>query len=83
MSKAAASIAAIGLAFLVCACGVRAPLEPEPGQHLPVRPETAARQPTSEELLAPPAIARPSRVDELLTRSEQREEDRFDLPPQH
>ena len=74
-------ILAAGLAMLG-GCGVRAPLQPEPGQALPVAPETAARQPTSEELLAPPPIARPARVDELLTRSEEREEDRFDLPPQ-
>ena len=71
-----------GGALLLAACGVRAPLEPEPGHALPVQPETAARTPTSEELLAPPPIARPARVDELLTRSEEREEDRFDLPPQ-
>ncbi|HYG31094.1 MAG TPA: lipoprotein [Allosphingosinicella sp.] len=68
--------------LLLAGCGVRAPLEPEPGQSLPVAPETAAGQPTSEELLEPPPIARPARVDELLTRSEEREEDRFDLPPQ-
>ena len=69
-------------ALALAACGVRAPLQPEPGQSLPVAPETAARQPTSEELLDRPPIAAPARVDELLTRSEEREEDRFDLPPQ-
>jgi len=73
-------ILAAGLAL--AACGVRAPLQPEPGQSLPVTPETAARQPTSEELLERSPIAAPARVDELLTRSEEREEDRFDLPPQ-
>ena len=72
----------IGTALLLAGCGARGPLEPEPGQPLPVAPETAARQPTSEQLLEPPPIARPARVDELLTRSEEREEDRFDLPPQ-
>jgi hypothetical protein len=72
----------IGGLLLVAGCGVRAPLEPEPGQPLPVAPETAPRQLSSEELLEPPPIARPARVDELLTRSEEREEDRFDLPPQ-
>ena len=72
----------VAAASLLGACGVRAPLEPEPGHALPVQPETAARTPTSEELLAPPPIARPARVDELLTRSEEREEDRFELPPQ-
>lgn len=66
----------------LAACGVRTPLEPPPGERLPVQPETATRAPTSEELLEPPPITRPARVDELLTRSEEREEDRFDLPPQ-
>ncbi|HEX9932086.1 MAG TPA: hypothetical protein VGB08_04535 [Allosphingosinicella sp.] len=66
----------------LAACGVRAPLQPEPGESLPVAPETAARQPTAEDLLRRPPIAAPSRIDELLTRSQEREEDRFDLPPQ-
>jgi predicted small lipoprotein YifL len=73
----------IALALLLLAgCGVRAPLEPAPGANLPVAAETATRPATSEELLAPPPITRPARVDELITRSEEREDDRFDLPPQ-
>ena len=36
---------------------------------------------TTDELLAPPPVARPGRIDELLRRSEERESDRFDLPP--
>jgi hypothetical protein len=36
---------------------------------------------TTDELLASPPIARPQRVDELLRRSEERADDRFDLPP--
>jgi len=71
-----------GIVLLASACGVRGPLEPESGQPLPIRPETAARQPITEELLDAPPIARPSRVDELITRSEERPEDRFELPPQ-
>ena len=71
-----------GLAILASACGVRGPLEPEPGQPLPVQPETAARAPSTEELLEPPPIARPSRVDEALPPSQEREEHRLDRPPQ-
>jgi hypothetical protein len=48
---------------------------------MPVAPAMAARAPTTEELLTPPPIARPQRVDEVLRRSEVREDDRFDLPP--
>ena len=80
MTRVAALVA---LALPLAACGVRAPLEPEPGESLPVAPATAERAPTAEELLErPPIASRPVRVDELLTRSEEREEDRFDLPPQ-
>jgi predicted small lipoprotein YifL len=69
-------------ALAVAGCGARAPLRPPPGEPLPVAPEMAGRPLTSEELLTPPPIARPQRVDELLTRSQEREDDRFDLPPQ-
>jgi hypothetical protein len=41
----------------------------------------SARPRTTDELLAPPPVGRPGRVDELLRRSEEREDDRFDLPP--
>jgi len=80
MTRALIGIAAAGL--VLGACGVRAPLRPAPGESLPVAPATAERALTPEELLARPPIARPGRVDELLTRSEERDEDRFDLPPQ-
>ncbi|HWT12201.1 MAG TPA: hypothetical protein VN231_05570 [Allosphingosinicella sp.] len=69
------------LASTLAACGLRQPLEPPPGQSRPVAPGMARRAPTTEEMLAQPTIARPQRVDELLRRSEEREDDRFDLPP--
>jgi len=69
-------------ALLLAGCGVRAPLEPAAGEAMPVQAETATRAATAEELLTPPPIVRPARTDELLTRSEEREDDRFDLPPQ-
>ncbi len=68
--------------ILLGACGGREPLRPKPGDSMPVAPAMAARAPTTEELLTPPPIARPERVDELLRRSEPREDDRFDVPPQ-
>ena len=67
--------------LLLTACGGREPLQPAAGQSMPPAPALAARAPTTEELLTPPPIARPKRVDELLRRSEPREDDRFDLPP--
>ena len=67
--------------LLLAGCGLRQPLEPPPGESLPPAPAAAPRSLTAEELLTPPPIARPERVDELLRRSEEREDDRFDLPP--
>jgi hypothetical protein len=69
------------LAFALGACGLREPLRPAPGQQMPPAPAMAPRAMTTDELLAPPPVARPGRVDELLRRSEVREDDRFDLPP--
>jgi hypothetical protein len=73
--SAAALVLALG------ACGRAGDLRPPPGQPLPVKPKLAASTPTPEELLTPPPIARPVRVDEILRRSEPRRADRFDLPP--
>ena len=74
-------LALIAAVFTLSACGSRLPLEPAPGASMPMKPALAARAPTTEELLTPPPIADPQRVDELLRRSEEREDDRFDLPP--
>ena len=72
--------AILAAALLLAACGGREPLRPKPGDSMPVAPATAAEAPTTQELLTPPPVARPTRADELR-RSEKREDDRFDLPP--
>ncbi|HLL29817.1 MAG TPA: hypothetical protein VK403_02365 [Allosphingosinicella sp.] len=69
-----------GLALLA-ACGNMEPLQPKAGQGMPAKPAMAARAPTTEELLTPPPVARPARQDDGLRRSEEREDDPFDLPP--
>jgi hypothetical protein len=69
-----------GVSF-IGGCGQMAPLQPPPGQQLPVKPLLANATPTAEQLLTPPTNARPERVDELIKRSEARKPDRFDLPP--
>jgi hypothetical protein len=71
----------LGLGLALAACGLRQPLAPAEGQHMPPAPAMASRAMTTDELLAPPTIARPERLDELLQRSEERHDDRFDLPP--
>jgi hypothetical protein len=67
--------------LLAAACGKVSPLEPAPGQALPVKPLLAKSTPTAEELLTAPSYARPQRIDELMKRSAPREPDKFDLPP--
>ncbi len=67
--------------LLIGACGQMAPLQPAPGEALPVRPLLAKATPTAEQLLTPPTNADPERIDELVKRSEPRKLDRFDLPP--
>jgi predicted small lipoprotein YifL len=77
-------LAAASLSLILGAlagCGLREPLEPLPGQEAPPVPAMASEPLTTEEMLTPPPIARPERVDELLRRSEERSADRFDLPP--
>ena len=67
--------------LLIGGCAKIAPLEPAPGQDLPVKPAMAATTPTAEELLQPRTDAAPQRVDELIRKSAPRRADRFDLPP--
>ncbi len=68
-------------AFILAACGLREPLALPPGEAPPPAPAMASRPLTTDEMLTPPPIARPERLDELLRRSDEREDDRFDLPP--
>ncbi|MEL6875422.1 MAG: lipoprotein [Pseudomonadota bacterium] len=69
-----------GLAIL-SACGNRGPLEPPKGQSLPPVTYGEAQPDTADQLLEPGTQARPERSDELLRRSEKRQDDKFDLPP--
>jgi hypothetical protein len=74
-------IIALIVPLALAGCGLREPLAPAQGQQMPPAPAMASRAMTTDELLTPPPVARPGRVDELLRRSEVREDDRFDLPP--
>jgi hypothetical protein len=71
----------IAATVLVGSCGRRAELVPAPGHAMPVKPLLARETPTFDELLTPPTQARPTRIDELGTRSKPRPADPFDLPP--
>jgi hypothetical protein len=74
----------LALALLVVAlsaCGSRTTLKPKTGASMPQPSITASRTPSAEELMTPDVQTRPKRSDELLRRSEERREDKFDLPP--
>ena len=64
------------------ACGARTALEPVAGTELPPAPYGAEDRPDAEQLLELPALAAPERSVELRRRSEEREDDPFDLPPE-
>ena len=75
------AIALAALAMLA-ACDQKSALEPVAGNSLPPAPYGAEVQPTADELLALDPEAAPDRSVELRTRSEEREDDPFDLPPE-
>lgn len=66
---------------ILSACGNRGALQPPKGQSLPPAVYGEANKPTGEELMTPSTQAQPERSDELLRRSEKRQDDKFDLPP--
>ncbi|TMM48846.1 lipoprotein [Qipengyuania marisflavi] len=78
MRKAVSLIALLALA----ACGQKADLTPAAGASLPPAPYGSTVQPSADELLALDPQAAPQRSVELRTRSEEREDDPFDLPPE-
>lgn len=67
---------------LLTACGAKSPLTPLSGTALPTAPYGAPDKPTAEELLRRDALAAPERSVELRRRSEERQDDPFDLPPE-
>ena len=67
--------------LLLCACGKVGPLEPRIGSAAPVKAYGADTVPDTDALLQPAMQTRPGRSDELMRRSERRNDDPFDLPP--
>lgn len=72
----------LAAALALAACGQRADLKPLAGETLPPPPLGASEPKTPEELLKPSPQAAPERSVELRRRSEEREDDPFDLPPE-
>ena len=74
-------IAGMMAALRIAGCARTGPLEPAAGHSLPVQPLMSDHRPSADELLSYTTQARPERVDELMTRSQPRKDDHFDLPP--
>lgn len=71
----------ITLGLALSACGGRIELKPKGGSAMPIAPEGAQKVPTPDDLMTPTSQAKPKRSDEQLKRSEERQDDAFDLPP--
>ena len=69
------------LILALAACGQRADLKPKAGQELPIAPFGREDRPDAEELLKTSPQAAPERSVELRSKSEERTDDPFDLPP--
>jgi hypothetical protein len=71
----------LGMGLCLAACGKVGDLEPRAGNSLPPKAYGQKTEQTAEALTTPSVQARPGRTDELLKRSERREDDPFDVPP--
>ena len=67
---------------LLAACAQKKDLKPTAGEVLPPAPYGSDHQPSATELLKPNPQAAPQRSVELRTKSEERQDDPFDLPPE-
>ncbi|MEO9463542.1 MAG: hypothetical protein ABJ242_12505 [Marinomonas sp.] len=73
---------ALGSALAISACGQRADLEPRAGATLPQAPYGTTTPSDAAQLLDLETLAAPERSVELRRRSEERQDDPFDLPPE-
>ena len=74
-------LAALAIVLALSACGSRRDLKPAAGKALPPAPYGREEPRTASALLKPPVQAAPERSVELRKRSEERDDDPFDLPP--
>ncbi|MEJ6595337.1 lipoprotein [Parasphingorhabdus sp.] len=81
MNKIHSILLLVGATLILAACGNRGALQPAQGETLPPAVYGEMKTPSGEDLLIPSNQALPERSDELLRRSEKRQDDEFDLPP--
>ncbi len=76
------TVLALSGVIALAACGQKTALEPPPGASLPPAAYGESARPEGDELLDLDTLAAPERSVELRKRSEEREDDPFDLPPE-
>lgn len=82
MKKPSQTIIISALALTLCACGSKRDLRAVDGQRSPAIAYGNQEPAEPKELLEGSTQAMPERSIELRSRSEEREEDPFDLPPE-
>ena len=70
------------IALALAGCGNRRALKPLAGHQLPPATYGSGYRPNADQLLKPPAEARPERNVDGRVRSEERADDPFNLPPE-
>ncbi len=82
MTVARSILVLAALSTALSACGNRRALKPVAGQVLPPAPYGRAEKPDADDLLKVPVQAKPERSVELRSRSQDRDDDPFNLPPE-
>jgi hypothetical protein len=72
---------ALALALLLAACGKQGQLTPVPPRELPMQPGDTRVPRTAEDMLKLTPQSQPQRVDDPVNKSQERPDDRFNLPP--
>ena len=73
--------AAVLALLLLAAGGKQGKLTPVPPRPAPVQAADTLKAPTPEDMLRLPPQSAPNRVDDPVERSQERPDDRFNLPP--
>lgn len=82
MTRTAKIMLSSAAVLSLAACGQRSDLEPRAGTSLPQAPHGTTTAPDAAQLLQLETQAVPERSVELRRRSEERQDDPFDLPPE-
>lgn len=77
------TLASLALLVALAACGGREALKPVDGQGTPPVARGMSDPMTAQQMMSASSQARPQRNAELLTRSQERADDEFDLPPEN